>query len=426
MKIGVDVFPEKINPSNLTTYASKSITTLFYEPIYSFVKGRGLCNIYKIKSNIWKFELLERYWSNGELITSSHIINTFIYYVRNKLNITKELDVIKNWKQYRKGEVLFDEVGIMRNSESVMYIETICEIDIYRLFSNVDFTPLYLKENVVLPIGSGAFIPKENKFYKYSPNKYYYLKNNEILNLILVENLNNINLYFLNKKIELTPTTLYKDEMLKKLPGTIFEKESNIHVALILNSEKSKKHKTEIEDFIKNINFENIIKTEGYFFENRLSINNIEENCKKNNKILDEFIYGVTKYYPNFENVRRISLSASIKELPLYVSTSDFLAEDVDIIYSLFRLNIENEYSLLLSYIPLMDDDYVDRYIKILNEVDIFKLSKNDKKRLNDFLSKYLNIVPIGNIKHKYKNSLNDNMELHIDINDCYYLSYGD
>ncbi|MEX2784353.1 hypothetical protein AB3331_04035 [Streptococcus sp. H49] len=423
MKIGVDVLPDTLNPAKISTYASKSVMTLFFEPIYSDVENRGLCWVNRVNDYLWKIELKEKYWSNGERISTANIINTFVYYQKNNLSLSKELDVIENWQQYRKGAREFTDVGIIQENNNIFYIKTNCTCNLYNLFSNVEFTPLYLINNEFLQIGSGIFIPEENKEYRYNSNKFHQASIEESLELILVEDPDSVLFYSKNNIIDTTPTTLYKRDILDKLPGRIVKKSSSIHVSLLLNSNRSREERNKIKDIIENTEFENITSTFGYFFE--------EKNKKVNKRNSDkecviELTFSATNYYPNYKNIKKISPLAHIKEIPLYVPPSDYVNDNSDVVYMLFRLNIESEYTLLLSYISYIDEDYIDDYIELLNLHNIFQLSEEEKKRINRFLEKHSNLIPIGNVEHQYKNNPENNLRLCIDANDCYYLDYGD
>ncbi|EOJ52434.1 hypothetical protein WM9_00936 [Enterococcus faecalis EnGen0345] len=121
---------------------------------------------------------------------------------------------------------------------------------------------------------------------------------------------------------------------------------------------------------------------------------------------MDFFIY--TKYF-------------TLSVIPLD-SLNEVIIEDesIDIVYTLFTTAVVNDLTLLLSYIPFIEKEFVEEYIRLLNQRNINNLTLLEKTKINNFLKEYSQFVPIGNIYHQFK-CKNSKQILNIDKNDTYY-----
>jgi hypothetical protein len=426
MKLGVDVLPKTVIPMFSSDYASKSLSGLFYYPLVeNKTNSKSIATIEEKESLVWTLKLKEgMYWSNGELIKVSQILDSWIFASDNNLRISKELDFIVNWKKWRLGEIPFEKVGIKISNNSLI----IClqyGLDIAKMLGNIEFTPIYLDNNKgFLPISSGTFVPNiVGKEFIYNFNKHNIDNIREKLELIFVDNIEESNRLYKSGKIDVTPTTLYKASLLDKMVGVTNFKVSNIHVSLLLISNRAKGMKKELLNKIKNteLNFLNLEKYSNYFFQSEVSEEQTLKSINdKNQKI--KLVIGIADYYPNREIVETIldGYHIIIKMIPLEFLKDRSVLKNLDMLCILYTTMVVSDVSLLLSYIPYIEEKEIDCYIGLLNKYDINNLTIVEKRELNSYLENNSSLIPIGNIIHGYKKR-KESIPFFIDENDVYF-----
>ncbi|MCU0082889.1 hypothetical protein [Streptococcus danieliae] len=420
MKIGIDVVPETLLPCNVKSYASKCLSSLFFDPIYSEKNPHRLADVNKIGKDEWEIILRERYWSNGKKITAHNFLETLRYYIESDSFITKELDVVLGWQKIRKNKIDPLNAEIQIDGETKIRIRTFENVDLKKILSNIELTILPIFKEEFVNVSSGAFIIDSVESSVFQPNNFHPLMLEEQLVFVLAETVEDSTALYNASLIDSTSTTLYEEEKIKSLKGNFVKRDSSIHVALILNSKKSSKMKTKIASNAMITEFLNINKKSDYFFEEeQMSEEGLVRRLSSEN--FSNFSCYLTKYFPNEENVSRLLPEVAMKIIPLDFSY-DQLGEEADFIFSLFRLNIESEYSLLLFYINYIETEKLDEYIELLNEINIFHLDTDSKKKIESFLNRYCKLVPIGNIEHQYVVRESSKLDFLVDENDSYYL----
>ncbi|ELU8997646.1 hypothetical protein SD624_001594, partial [Enterococcus faecalis] len=392
MNIGVDKYPKELIPFKAFDYATKSLVGLFYVPLVSKQVKQSLANVYKYNELGWRLILKEgAKWSNGQMVKLEDILKTWEYILENCPLFSKELDWIKNWKMARKRKCSFNSVGL-KVKNNVLYIELQYPINVTELLSNIGFTPVCFNlEKDILPVGTGAFVPS-NDGYCYESNKEFkpYISNE--MKLILTESPEDAIDKYKNNIIEVTPTTLFDSRLLDKIGGTKICQISNVHVGLVLLTKKAKKLKNIIQKRIveTEYQFHNIRKTTNYFFSssNDFEVFNTQSIFNSNKAEKEILRIGVTNYYPNLEMVAHFfkDYITHLKVIPLD-SLNEVIIEDesIDIVYTLFTTAVVNDLTLLLSYIPFIEKEFVEEYIRLLNQRNINNLTLLEKTKINNF-----------------------------------------
>ncbi|ENQ3081040.1 hypothetical protein [Bacillus multifaciens] len=446
--IQIDDKPHDLYTFNAHDFSSKSILSSMYEPIF-FEKDGEYKSFYvkeNYKNNVITLEFLESYWSNGLPLNAEDMYKTLIYILKERTMFSSYLDFIVGVEEYLYDGDPIENVGIHLSRNSI-YIETKYSYDYKKLFSTIQFSPIYfIDRKPVNNVSNGRFHLDTicNSIIRVKNNPFFFrerkVKTKE-LNFIYLDKLSDGIDNYKSNKLNMSCSTYFPFEMIGNFEGDqdFYMKNSNILFMLEI-SEALLPYKKQLASYVYDKLHNNEILNKGlnisdnYLFTNNLKYqkkrykhNNGEyENTNISNLVNCDLNVLYADYYPNDLIVSEIIGFLDKNHIPVKshpMSLKNFIKsynrKQFDICLKLVSPLINSEIDLLLNYLDKFKDEKVrDGYIKLLN--DYLEECTVEKKVLIDlYLENHSTIIPLYFGKHIYFQS-KELSGFYIDNNDLY------
>lgn len=434
--ITLDEFPHELRPDKILEYSSKFCLSLIYMPIFVKKNGfitSGLVSEIK-KENSVIFLLKERYWSNGERITSKMLKDFFINYLQSENSFKKYLSFIKGTEKMFLNDFEIDKVEIYCNN--IYELEIVMnEFETYHdILSAIQFSLFYEEKktcNKLKIMGCGPYqlakVCEKSESIMLVDNSFYHEpKQIKIIDIKTVKDTEITIRDYLLGAVDFTNTTSFPKELIETLNQRkdFFYESSNIEISLIINQKDILVYKSILQTYLKNmIRKDNLLV--------RLINVDVDQILYEKGHYLTgsdtyEFKMLLPNYYPNqevcqkivnFFNEKGYKLTLVTKELDEFVYESKNNSNEYDIIYQLTSNIINSELTELIAELTYIFDDRKEEYKLLLIKYLSSEVQEKQVDGIKLFIKKYSRRVTIGKVNHVYLK--NEKMsQLYIDDND--------